>query len=56
MRQVWLGLVGVMAAGAACAESYSFAAVIQGAYQEQTTIQCDGPNDQWAGANGLHLE
>ena len=43
MRQVLLGLVGVMAAGAACAESYSFAAVIQGAYQEQTSIECDGP-------------
>ena len=43
MRQVLLGLVGVMAAGAACADSYKFAAVIQGAYQEQTSIQCDGP-------------
>ena len=43
MRQVLLGLVGVMAAGAACAEGYSFAAVIQGAYQEQTSIECDGP-------------
>ena len=43
MRQVLLGLVGVMAAGAACAETYNFAAVIQGAYQEQTSIQCDGP-------------
>ncbi len=43
MRQVLLGLIGVMAAGAACAESYSFSAVIQGVYQEQTSIQCDGP-------------
>ena len=43
MRQVLLGLIGMMAAGAACAESYSFAAVIQGAYQEQTFIECDGP-------------
>src|SRR4051794_37847562 len=42
MRQVWLGLVGVMAAGAAWAESYSFPAVIQRAFQEQTTIQCEG--------------
>jgi hypothetical protein len=43
MRQVLLGLIGMMAAGAACAESYNFAAVIQGAYQEQTSIECDGP-------------
>jgi hypothetical protein len=28
MRQVLLGLIGVMAADAACAESYSFSAVI----------------------------
>jgi hypothetical protein len=42
MRQVLLGLLGVLAAGAACAETYSFAAVIQRAFQEQTTIQCDG--------------
>lgn len=39
-RQVLLGL---MAAGAACAESYSFSAAIQGVYQERTSIQCDGP-------------
>ena len=32
-----------MAAGAACAESYSFSAAIQGVYQERTSIQCDGP-------------
>ena len=43
MRQVLLGLVGMVAAGAARAESYSFVAVIQGAYREQTSIQCDGP-------------
>jgi hypothetical protein len=42
MRQVLLGLVGVMAAGAACAEGYSFPAVIQNAYQEQTSIECEG--------------
>ncbi len=43
MRQVFLGLLGAMAASAACAESYSFSAVIQGAYQERTSIQCEGP-------------
>ena len=43
MRQVLLGLVGMIAAGAAWAENYIFVAVIQGAYQEQTSIQCDGP-------------
>jgi hypothetical protein len=43
MRQVLLGFIGVMAASVACAESYSFSAVIQGAYQERTSIQCDGP-------------
>ena len=43
MRQVLLGMVGVMVAGAACAEGYSFVAVIQGAYQEQTSLECDGP-------------
>jgi hypothetical protein len=43
MRQVLLGLLGVLAAGAACAETYSFPAMIQKAYQEQTSIECDGP-------------
>ena len=43
MRQVFLGLLGVVAASVAYAESYSFSAVIQGAYQERTSIQCDGP-------------
>jgi hypothetical protein len=32
----------VLAAGAACAEQYTFTTLIQGAYQEQTTIYCDG--------------
>ena len=43
MRQALLGLVGVLAAGAACAESYSFMAEIQDACHEQTTIKCNGP-------------
>jgi hypothetical protein len=37
------GFIGVIVASAACAESYSFSAVIQGAYQERTSIRCDGP-------------
>jgi hypothetical protein len=43
MRQVLLGLLGVLAAGAACAEEYSFSAIIQGVYPDKTIIQCDGP-------------
>jgi hypothetical protein len=45
MRQVLLGFCGMMAASVACAESYNFAAVMQGAYQEQTVIECNGPRD-----------
>ncbi|MBO1908168.1 hypothetical protein KHP60_20010 [Microvirga sp. 3-52] len=43
MRQVLLGFVGAVAASSACDESYSFSAVIQGASQERTSIECDGP-------------
>ena len=43
MRQVLFGLAGVLVAGAACAEEYSFSALIQDAYPDQTIIQCDGP-------------
>ena len=43
MRQVLLGLLGVLAAGAACAEEYSFSAIKQGAWIEQTIIHCEGP-------------
>lgn len=43
MRQVLLGLLGVMAAGAAHAETYSFSSVIDGSWAEQTLINCTGP-------------
>jgi hypothetical protein len=43
MQQVLLGLLGVLAAGAACAEDYHFSAIVQGAHTEQTTIICEGP-------------
>lgn len=43
MRQVLLGFLGVLAAGAASAEQYYFPAILQGAYTEQTMIECEGP-------------
>ena len=43
MRQVLLGLFGVVAAGAAHAETYSFSSVIDGSWSEQTVIHCMGP-------------
>ena len=43
MRRVLLGLLGMMAAGGTCAEEYSFSALIQDTYPDQTIIQCDGP-------------
>jgi hypothetical protein len=43
MQQVLLGLLGVMAAGAAHAETYSFSSVIDGSWAEQTLINCTGP-------------
>jgi hypothetical protein len=43
MRQVLLGLLGVMAAGASYAETYSFSSVIDGPWAEQTLINCTGP-------------
>jgi hypothetical protein len=42
MRQVLLGLFGVLAAGAAHAETYSFTSVINGTFNEQTLINCTG--------------
>jgi hypothetical protein len=43
MRQVLLGLLGVLAAGAAYAEIYSFSSVMDGSWSEQTLIYCTGP-------------
>ena len=42
MRQVFLGLLGVLAA-TAHAETYNFTAVVGGKYQLQTIINCTGP-------------
>ena len=43
MRQVLLGLLGVMAVGAAHAETYSFSSVIDGSWSEHTVIHCTAP-------------
>lgn len=43
MRQVLLGLLGVLAVGAAQAETYSFSSVMNGLWAEQTIINCTGP-------------
>ena len=48
MRQVLLGLFGVLAAGAAHAETYSFTSVINGTFNEQTLINCTGPKTNGA--------
>jgi hypothetical protein len=48
MRQVLLGLLGVMAVGAAHAETYSFSSVINGTWSEQTVINCTGPKTNGA--------
>ncbi len=42
MRQVLLGVLGVLAAGAAHAETYSFSSVMAEAWVEQTLINCTG--------------
>lgn len=44
MRQVLLGLLGVLAAGAACAQSYSFTTMKGDSWAEQTIINCTGPS------------
>jgi hypothetical protein len=43
MRQVLLSFTGLMAACSVHAETYSFPAIIQGQYQEQTVINCVEP-------------
>ena len=48
MRQVLLGLFGVLAAGAAHAETYSFTSVINGTFNEQTLINCTRPKTNGA--------
>ena len=48
MRQVLLGLLGVLAAGAAHAETYSFTSVMNGTFNEQTLINCTGPKTNGA--------
>jgi len=42
MRQALFGLIGVMAAGAANAETYSFMALLQSNWSFQTRVRCDG--------------
>ncbi len=43
MCQTLLGVLGVMAAGAAHAETYGFSSVMDGSWAEQTIINCTGP-------------
>jgi hypothetical protein len=43
MRQVLLGLVWMMMASAACAETYSFTAVTTDGSHYQTLVNCTGP-------------
>jgi hypothetical protein len=43
MRQVLLGLIGVMMAGAGHAETYSFTALLQSRWSFQTRVHCDEP-------------